>query len=135
MIEESKIITPETSIISPTIDITPVQKPTGHVIARGTLESNGTITIGGCVETHYSAGFHIIEIPLTKEHTYLSFQWARPAYRDTSPPWYKGKCKQLMKAWIAEHKVRANILYQQRQQKVVPSGRRADLGSNCPLEE
>ncbi len=91
--------------------------PTGQVIMKLTMEENGRITPGACVEGPKSCGIKIYEIPARGE-TKLSLQFAK-----RQPPlWWKPLHYRLAQRWMTDNQVRIMVAYKNRQTFVKPSG-------------
>jgi len=101
--------------------------PTGQCIYRLTIESNGRISEGGCIEGPTSCGLKVYEIPLPakpgeQKMTKLSMQFARVDYRKCPPFWWSGKLQRAAEMWLADKQMKLRIAYQNRQRKIAPTG-------------
>jgi hypothetical protein len=107
----------------PTIDVNPVQTPTGGVIAEFTIESNGNITWGGCMEGPTMCGMMVCNVPVTATQSMVECHWKR----GRAPLWWNDKLQQLVESEMIKMKVRLKFALDRSQKYAIPSGRRTDL--------
>jgi len=97
--------------------------PTGQIIMRLTMDTDGRIEEGACLDGPNYTGIVLIECPISATETRLSLQ-----HKKKFPPfWWGAKHQRAADMWLADKRMKIQIAHKNRQKKIQPSGLREDL--------